>query len=40
VVAHVLPEHQASMGVARAIGLAPTDVVVDGEVRWETRIQR
>ena len=37
VVAHVHPEHQASMGVARAIGLAPTDVVVDGEVRWESR---
>jgi RimJ/RimL family protein N-acetyltransferase len=37
VVAHVHPEHQASMAVARAIGLAPTDVVVDGEVRWESR---
>ncbi|HET9420820.1 MAG TPA: GNAT family N-acetyltransferase [Nocardioides sp.] len=35
VVAHVHPEHHASMAVARAIGLAPTDVVVDGEVRWE-----
>jgi RimJ/RimL family protein N-acetyltransferase len=40
VVAHVHPEHQASMGVARAIGLAPTDVVVDGEVRWESRTRR
>ena len=37
VVAHVHPEHQASMAVARAIGLAPTDEVVDGEVRWESR---
>ena len=37
VVAHVHPEHQASMAVARAIGLAPTDEVVDGEVRWERR---
>ena len=40
VVAHVHPEHQASMGVARAIGLAPTDVVVDGAVRWESRTRR
>lgn len=37
VVAHVHPEHQASMAVARAIGLAPTDQMVDGEVRWESR---
>ena len=37
VVAYVHPEHQASMAVARAIGLVPTDVVVDGEVRWERR---
>ncbi|MGI8628108.1 MAG: GNAT family N-acetyltransferase [Geodermatophilaceae bacterium] len=35
VVAHVYPDHEASIAVARAIGLAPTDVVVDGEVRWE-----
>jgi len=35
VFAHVHPEHQASMAVARAIGLTPTDEVVDGEVRWE-----
>lgn len=37
VVAHVHPEHHASMAVARAIGLAPTGEVVDGEVRWESR---
>ena len=35
VVAHVHRDHQASMAVARAIGLAPTDTVVDGEVRWQ-----
>jgi hypothetical protein len=24
------------MAVARSVGLAPTDVIVDGEVRWES----
>lgn len=33
-VAHIHPHHQASMAVARALGLAPTDTVVEGEVRW------
>jgi RimJ/RimL family protein N-acetyltransferase len=33
-VADVHPRHTASMAVARAIGLVPTDTVVDGEVRW------
>lgn len=32
--AHVHPDHPASQGVARAAGMHPTDVVVDGEVRW------
>lgn len=36
VVAYVHPQHHASMSVARAIGLAPTDTVVDGEVRWQS----
>jgi RimJ/RimL family protein N-acetyltransferase len=35
VAAHIHPGHAASAGVARAIGLAPTSVVVDGEARWE-----
>ena len=35
ITAHVNPGHVASAGVARAIGLAPTSVIVDGEVRWE-----
>ena len=35
VVAHVHPQHQASMAVARALGLSPTDTIVDGEVRWQ-----
>jgi RimJ/RimL family protein N-acetyltransferase len=33
-VAHIHPDHAASAGVARALGLAPTGTVVDGEVRW------
>ncbi|WP_260174858.1 GNAT family N-acetyltransferase [Streptomyces sp. PanSC19] len=37
VVAHVHPDHTASAAVARAAGLAPTDEVQDGEVRWELR---
>lgn len=32
--AHVHPGHQASAGVARAVGLRATTTVVDGEVRW------
>ncbi|MEU4063784.1 GNAT family N-acetyltransferase [Streptomyces wedmorensis] len=35
VVAHVHPDHAASAAVARAVGLAPTDEVDDGEIRWE-----
>lgn len=33
-VADVHPEHTASQRVAAAIGLEPTDEIVDGEVRW------
>lgn len=33
--AHIHPDHDASGAVARAIGLTPTDVVKDGERRWE-----
>ena len=32
--AHVHPDHAASAGVSRALGMAPTGVVVDGELRW------
>jgi RimJ/RimL family protein N-acetyltransferase len=35
VIAHVHPEHAASIAVARALGLRATDRQVDGEVRWE-----
>jgi RimJ/RimL family protein N-acetyltransferase len=35
VIAHIHPQHVASLGVARLIGLAPTEMFVDGEVRWE-----
>jgi RimJ/RimL family protein N-acetyltransferase len=34
-VAYIHPEHDASMAVARALGLAPTDAMVDAEVVWE-----
>jgi RimJ/RimL family protein N-acetyltransferase len=34
--AHVHPDNQASMGVARRLGLRPTGVVHDGEIRWTT----
>ena len=34
ILAHVHPDHAASAAVAAACGLAPTDEVVDGEVRW------
>jgi RimJ/RimL family protein N-acetyltransferase len=32
--AHVHPDHVASARVARALGFTPTEIVVDGEVRW------
>lgn len=35
VVAHVHPRHKASAAVARTAGLAATDEVQDGEIRWE-----
>jgi RimJ/RimL family protein N-acetyltransferase len=34
-VAYIHPAHTASMGVARALGMQPTDERVDGEVVWE-----
>ncbi|WP_147917062.1 GNAT family N-acetyltransferase [Ruania zhangjianzhongii] len=35
IVAHVHPDHRASAAVARAIGLRPTKMLVDGEIRWQ-----
>jgi RimJ/RimL family protein N-acetyltransferase len=32
--AHIHPDHRASAGVARALGMAPTGTVVAGEIRW------
>jgi RimJ/RimL family protein N-acetyltransferase len=32
--AYIHPDHAASAGVARKLGLQPTDVVHDGEIRW------
>jgi RimJ/RimL family protein N-acetyltransferase len=37
IVAFIHPDHQASMAVARAIGMTPTDTVVGAEVRWVHR---
>lgn len=37
VVAHIHPEHRASAGVARALGMEPTGSIVDGEERWSAR---
>ena len=34
VVAHVHPDHEASQHVAAALGLSPTERLVDGEVEW------
>lgn len=35
ILAHIHPEHVASQRIAARLGMAPTDVVVDGEVRWQ-----
>jgi RimJ/RimL family protein N-acetyltransferase len=32
--AHIHPEHEASVRVARRLGLTATDAMVDGETRW------
>ncbi|MFJ9341517.1 GNAT family N-acetyltransferase [Streptomyces sp. NPDC101733] len=34
--AHIHPDHAASAGVARALGLTASDTLVDGETRWST----
>jgi RimJ/RimL family protein N-acetyltransferase len=34
--ANIHPRHEASMDVARALGMTPTDEVIDGEIRWAT----
>ena len=36
IVAHVHPDHAASAAVARALGLAQTETIVDGELRWQS----
>ena len=35
-VAYVHPDHQASINVARHLGLHATNIRVDGETRWES----
>jgi RimJ/RimL family protein N-acetyltransferase len=39
VVAHIHPDHAASAAVATACGLAPTDRMHDGEVRWQRTLR-
>lgn len=34
--AHIHPRHEASMALARSIGLMPTQTVVNGEHRWQS----
>jgi RimJ/RimL family protein N-acetyltransferase len=34
--AHIHPGHDASIAVARSIGLRPTDVMKDGELLWKS----
>jgi RimJ/RimL family protein N-acetyltransferase len=34
IVAHIHPDHEASMRVARHLALAPTDIIECGERRW------
>jgi RimJ/RimL family protein N-acetyltransferase len=36
IIAHIHPAHDASMAVARALGLTPTDQIAAGEVRWSS----
>jgi len=40
ITAHIHPDHLASMGVARRLGLTATDVIVGGETRWEGPLAR
>jgi L-amino acid N-acyltransferase YncA len=35
VIAHIHPDHHASLAVAKAVGLASTATMVDGEERWQ-----
>ena len=35
-VAHVHPEHRASQRVAEQLGLTPTEVELEGEIRWDS----
>ena len=37
-VAHIHPDHRASIGVARRLGLVPGAAGADGEIRWEARV--
>lgn len=36
--AHIHPQHEASQRIALSLGMRPTEMVVDGEIRWEGRL--
>jgi RimJ/RimL family protein N-acetyltransferase len=38
--AYIHPTHYASSSVARALGMLPSNVVEDGEIRWESNRER
>ena len=33
--ANIHPSHEASMGIARRLGMHPTEIQIDGETQWE-----
>jgi methyltransferase (TIGR00027 family) len=37
-VAHIHPDHRASMAIATVLGLRPTEVTVDGETQWTNAV--
>jgi RimJ/RimL family protein N-acetyltransferase len=38
--ANIHPSHEASMGIARRLGMHPTEIQIDGERQWELSIVR
>jgi RimJ/RimL family protein N-acetyltransferase len=38
--ASIHPSHEASMGIARRLGMHPTEIQIDGERQWELSIVR
>ena len=38
IAAHIHPGNEASQRIGKGVGMAPTAVVVDGEIRWEGNV--